>query len=110
MTKKGHTDRNENEENEIQTKLEKHSDFKLFHRINPDADGFGIFLEISKIQNYITQSSKEKLEKENKVEIKRLKSKLKKLEAQIKESKIKKIKNSATHHITNNFGEMTMKS
>ena len=64
----------------------------MFHRINPDADGFGIFLEISKIQNYITQSNKEKLEKENEVEIKKLKSKLKKLEAQIKESKIKKIK------------------
>ena len=68
------------------------------------------FLEIGKIQNYITQSSKEKLEKENEVEIKKLQSKLKKLEAQIKESKIKQIKNSATHHITNNFGKMTMKS
>ena len=48
------------------------------------------FLEIGKIQNYITQSSKEKLEKENEVEIKKMKSKLKNPEAQIKKSKIKK--------------------
>ena len=96
MTKKEHTDRNENEENEIQTKLEKHSDFKLFHRINPDADGFGIFLEIIKIQNYITQSSKEKLEKENEVEIKKLKKQTKKARSsnkRIKNKKNKKLSN-----------------
>ena len=29
--------------------------------INPDAEGFDIFFEISKIQNYITQSNKEKI-------------------------------------------------
>ena len=38
----------------------------FFHRINPDADGFDSFLEISKIQNYMTRSNKEKLEKEKK--------------------------------------------
>ena len=32
-----------------------------FHRINPDVKGFGIFLEIGKMQNYITQSNEEKL-------------------------------------------------
>ena len=44
-----------------QTKIEKNSDCKLFHRINVDAEGFDIFPEISKIQNYITQSNEEKL-------------------------------------------------
>ena len=32
-----------------------------------NAEGFDIFFEISKIQNYITQSSKEKIKEENKV-------------------------------------------
>ena len=61
IDEKGHTDKNQEKENERQTKIEKHSDCKFFHRINPDAEGFGIFLEISKIQNYISQSNKEKL-------------------------------------------------
>ena len=30
----GHTDRNQNEENERQTKIEKHYNCKCFHRIN----------------------------------------------------------------------------
>ena len=55
----GHIDRNQNEENERQTKIEKHPDCKFFHRINPDVEGFDIFLEISKIQNYITKSYEE---------------------------------------------------
>ena len=92
------------------TKIEKHSDCKFFDRIYPDAEGFNIFLEISKIQNYITESNKEKLEKAKEVEIKKLKNKLKKLEAQIKESKMKKIKNSTTNQITNNFGKITIKN
>ena len=58
---KGHTDRNQNEENERQIKIEKDPDCKFFHRINPDAEGFDIFFEISKIRNCITQSNKEKL-------------------------------------------------
>ena len=57
--------------------------------INPDAEDFDIFLEISKIKDYIDQSNKEKLEKEKEAEIKELKEKLKKQEAQIKESKNK---------------------
>ena len=54
IDKKGHTDRNKTE-NERQTKIEKHSDWKFFHRIHPDAEGFDIFFEISKIQSYIIQ-------------------------------------------------------
>ena len=50
----------------------------FFHRINLDAEGFDMFLEISKIQNYITQSNKEELEKKE-VKIKELKEKLKKI-------------------------------
>ena len=34
----GHIDRNQNEENERQTKIEKHPDCKFFHRINPGRD------------------------------------------------------------------------
>ena len=37
IDEKGHIDRNQNDENERQTKIEKHSDCKFFHRINPDA-------------------------------------------------------------------------
>ena len=44
IDKKGHTDKNQNEENKRQTKIEKHPDCKLFHRINPDLEGFDIFL------------------------------------------------------------------
>ena len=43
----GHIDRNQNEENERQIKIEEHLNCK-FHRINPDVEGFDIFLEISK--------------------------------------------------------------
>ena len=53
--------RNQNKESERQTKIEKHPDSKFFHRINLHVEGFYIFLEISKIQNYITQSNEEKL-------------------------------------------------
>ena len=61
IDKKGHTDRNQDKENKRQTKIEKHSDCKFFHRISPDAEGFDTFLEVSKIQNYIPQSNEEKL-------------------------------------------------
>ena len=61
IDEKGHADRNQGEENERQTKIEKYSDCKFFHRINPDPEGFEISLEISKIQNYITQANQEKL-------------------------------------------------
>ena len=52
---KSHIDRNQNKENNRQTKIEKYPDCKFFLRFNPDAERFDIFLEISKIQNYITQ-------------------------------------------------------
>ena len=61
IDEKRHIYRNQNEENERQTRIEKHPDSKFFHRINPDVEGFDNFLEISKIQNYITQSNEEKL-------------------------------------------------
>ena len=61
IDEKGHTDRNQNEENKRQTKIEKHSDRRFFHRINPYAEGFDIFLEIGKIQGYIARSNEEKL-------------------------------------------------
>ena len=61
---KGHTDRSQNEENKRQAKIEKHPDCKFFHRISPDAEGFDIFLEISKIQNYINQSNEEKIKQQ----------------------------------------------
>ena len=59
IDEKGHTDRNQNEENKRQIKIEDHLNCK-FHSINPDVEGFDIFLEITEIQNYITQSNKEK--------------------------------------------------
>ena len=61
IDEKGHIDRNQNKENERQIKIEKYSDYKFFHKINPDAEGFDIFLEISKIQTCMTQSNEEKL-------------------------------------------------
>ena len=61
IDEKVHIDRNQNKENERQAQIEKHPDCKFFHRINPDVEGFDIFLEISKIQNYITHSNEEKL-------------------------------------------------
>ena len=60
INEKGHIDRNQKEENERKRKIEKYSDCKFIHRINPDVESFNIFLEISKIQTYITQSNKEK--------------------------------------------------
>ena len=60
IDKKGHIYRNQNKENETQIRTEKYPDCKFFHRINPDVEGFDTFLEISKIQNYTTQSNDEK--------------------------------------------------
>ena len=58
IDEKGHTDRNQNEENKRQTKIEKHSDHKCFHRINPYAEGFDIFLEIGKIRDTLLDQMK----------------------------------------------------
>ena len=51
IDKKGHFEGYRNKENERQTKIENFLSFK-FHRINPDAENFDIFVEISKIQNH----------------------------------------------------------
>ena len=59
IDEKGHIDRNQNEENERQTKTD--SNCKFFHRINPDVVGFNMILEISEIQSFITKSNEEKL-------------------------------------------------
>ena len=48
------------------------------------------FFEIRKIQGYIAQSDKDKLQKEKEAKITQLTVKLKKLEAQIKEPKKQK--------------------
>ena len=48
IKKKGHTDRNQNEGNKRQIKIEKHPDCKFLHRINPDAEKFDILFEIRK--------------------------------------------------------------
>ena len=60
IDEKRHTERNQNEENKRQIKVKERLNCK-FYRINPDVEGSDIFLEISKIQNYITQSNEEKL-------------------------------------------------
>ena len=59
IDEKGHIDRNQNKENERQIKIEKLLNCK-FYRINPGAENFDIFVEISKIQNYI-KSNEEKI-------------------------------------------------
>ena len=58
IDEKGHIDRNQNEENERKIKIKKYPDCKFVHRINYDVEGFDVFLEISKIRTYITQSNK----------------------------------------------------
>ena len=64
IDEKDHIGRNRNRENERQTKIEKHPGCKFFHRINPDVEGFDIFLEISKMQKYITQSNEKNPKKQ----------------------------------------------
>ena len=61
IDKKDHIDRNQNEESERQRKIENHSDCKFIHIINPGVEGFDIFVEISKIQNYSNKSNEKKL-------------------------------------------------
>ena len=80
---KGHTDRDEKKKMKQNKKLKKLG--CKFIRINPDAENYDISVEIGKIQVYIDQSNKEKLEKEKKAEIKEIKDKLEKeKEAEIK--------------------------
>ena len=40
IDEKGHVDRNQNEENKRKTNIEKYSNGKFIHRINPNAEGF----------------------------------------------------------------------
>ena len=103
IDEKGHTDRNQNEENERQTKIEKHSDSKFFYRINLDAEGFDNLFEISKIQGYIAQSNQEKLKKEKEAENKRTKRKTKKTRISNKSTKKqkKRIKNEKYTKLSN---------
>ena len=82
VDEKGHTDRDEKKENEREEKIKKELGCK-FIRINPDAENYDIFVEIGKIQVYITKSNKGKLEKEKEAEIKEIKEQLEK-EAEIK--------------------------
>ena len=49
IDEKGHTDRNQIEENKRQIKMKERLNCK-FYRINLDVECFDIFLEISKIQ------------------------------------------------------------
>ena len=90
VDEKGRTDRDEKKkENEREEKIKKELGCK-FIRINPDAENYDIFVEIGKIQVYITKSNKEKLEKEKEAEIKELKEELEKeKDTEIKESKNK---------------------
>ena len=85
---KGHTDRNQKEENERQIKIGKHPDCKFFRKINPDAEDFDIFFEISKMQGYIAQSNKEKLKELENI-ITDEGDKIKEQENKIKEQKSK---------------------
>ena len=59
IDEKRHIDRNQNKENERQIEIEKCLNCK-FYRINPNAKNIDIFVEIRKIQNYITKSNEEK--------------------------------------------------
>ena len=58
-------------------------------RTNPDAVDFDTNKLINQMYKYISQSTKEKLEKDKEVEIKKLKNKIKEQENKIKEQKSK---------------------
>ena len=60
IDEQGHIGRSQNKENERQIRIEKCLNCK-FHRINLDAENFDIFVEVSKIQNYITKSNEQKM-------------------------------------------------
>ena len=69
IDEKGHTDRDQNGEHERQKKQKNILTAYFFTGIILMQKALIFFLEISKIQNYITQSNKEKLKKEKGVEI-----------------------------------------
>ena len=83
-----HESRNFNYEKSRQLKTESHGITII--RTNPDATDFDMNkLLINQIYKHISQSNKEKLEKEKEVEIKKLSNKLKEQENKIKEQKSK---------------------
>ena len=110
IDKKGHTDKNQDEENERQTKIEKHSDCKFFHRINPGAEDFDIFLEISKIQDSIDQSNEEKMkEQENKLnKIKNQNKRTRRQNKKKQENKIKEQKRKFTKELLSYVSSISM--
>ena len=61
IDEKGHIDRNQNKKSERQTKIEKHPNWKFLHRVNPDVEGFDVFVENSKIKNCIKKSNENKM-------------------------------------------------
>ena len=61
----GHLDRNEEDEIKRQKKLEEHLKCTFF-RINPDKVNFVIFLELGKIESYISESNKKITEESTK--------------------------------------------
>ena len=82
-----HESRNFNYEKSRQLMIESHEITII--RTNPDAADFDMNKLINQIHMHISQSNKEKLEKEKNVEIKKLKNKIKKQENKIKEQKSK---------------------
>ena len=83
-----HESRNFNYEKSRQLKIESHGITII--RTNPDATDFDMNkLLINQIYKHISQSNKEKLEKEKEVKIKKLSNKLKEQENKIKEQKSK---------------------
>ena len=72
IDEKGHTDRKQDEENKRQKrkkkkrKKEKHSNCNFFHRIYPDAEGFDISFEISKMKVALLNQIRKKEKKKRK--------------------------------------------
>ena len=77
IDEKGHTDRNQNEENERQTKIKKHSDCNFFTGLILMQRVLIFFFKLVKCWVALLNQIK-KLEREQKAEIKEVKGKLKK--------------------------------
>ena len=67
----GHMDRSKAEEKERQKTIEKETGFTII-RINPDKEDFDDFVEISRIQNYIAESTRKIDKKSTKNDVKEL--------------------------------------
>ena len=66
VDEKGHTDRNQDKENERQAKIEKYSHCRLFYRINRDSESFDIFLKIVKYRVTLLNQIKRNWKKKRK--------------------------------------------